>query len=396
MKKFYLSLIVAFTSLIILPETAKACIEIPTNLPDVCVETCVGPDNLTYLRIKDYATYGANVGEYCACALNIPQTFGTVISASVVHANTNTTVNGWSFMSDPDTQFPGSTAWQGFSSAVDQVIPSGMAVDLLFCIETSCEQGTGFCCQQAAANIAQYIQNNDAVVGTGAADDMGVPIPDQHLAVFPVGNILIVNPTCDDGVLNANEVGIDCGGPDCPPCSLDNCLDLDKIYLDVDEDAIFHSDVAIRGNLCVMGQLFTPSDLALKEDIQLIENSISKIEQITPVTYSFAHEQYPGLNLPEGKQYGVIAQELEKVYPEFVTDELLIRKTSDKTEAVKAVSYNKLIPILVSAIKELNGELKTKDQEINQLKSSLQEIEAMKKSIETLQQQLESYNFKND
>lgn len=32
-----------------------------------------------------------------------------------------------------------------------------------------------------------------------------------------------VNPTCDDGIQNGQETGVDCGGPDCPPCSGGGC-----------------------------------------------------------------------------------------------------------------------------------------------------------------------------
>ncbi|MEL6867009.1 MAG: GEVED domain-containing protein, partial [Bacteroidota bacterium] len=32
-------------------------------------------------------------------------------------------------------------------------------------------------------------------------------------------------PTCSDGVQNGNETGVDCGGPDCPPCSGSTCSD---------------------------------------------------------------------------------------------------------------------------------------------------------------------------
>ena len=30
-------------------------------------------------------------------------------------------------------------------------------------------------------------------------------------------------PTCSDNVMNGNETGVDCGGPDCPPCSTGSC-----------------------------------------------------------------------------------------------------------------------------------------------------------------------------
>ncbi len=33
-------------------------------------------------------------------------------------------------------------------------------------------------------------------------------------------------PTCDDTILNGDEVGVDCGGPDCPPCPDEVCDDL--------------------------------------------------------------------------------------------------------------------------------------------------------------------------
>ncbi len=32
-------------------------------------------------------------------------------------------------------------------------------------------------------------------------------------------------PTCTDGIQNGNETGIDCGGPDCPPCNTGTCGD---------------------------------------------------------------------------------------------------------------------------------------------------------------------------
>ena len=30
-------------------------------------------------------------------------------------------------------------------------------------------------------------------------------------------------PTCNDGIANADEIGVDCGGPDCPACPLETC-----------------------------------------------------------------------------------------------------------------------------------------------------------------------------
>ena len=46
-----------------------------------------------------------------------------------------------------------------------------------------------------------------------------------------------VCPSCEDGLLNGEELGIDCGGPDCAPCATDgDCtnglLDGDELYID--------------------------------------------------------------------------------------------------------------------------------------------------------------------
>ena len=42
-------------------------------------------------------------------------------------------------------------------------------------------------------------------------------------SLFFIASIFVVScgdedPTCDDGIQNGEETGIDCGGPDCAPC----------------------------------------------------------------------------------------------------------------------------------------------------------------------------------
>jgi hypothetical protein len=43
----------------------------------------------------------------------------------------------------------------------------------------------------------------------------------------------IVNETCTDGVMNGNETGVDCGGPDCVPCG--TVLDFSGTYVQEDQ-----------------------------------------------------------------------------------------------------------------------------------------------------------------
>jgi hypothetical protein len=57
---------------------------------------------------------------------------------------------------------------------------------------------------------------------------------------------------------------------------------------------------------------------------------------------------------------GVIAQEVEKIFPEIVTT---------RDNGYKAVKYEKLTAILIEAVKELTNKVKSLEDEINKLKN---------------------------
>jgi len=98
------------------------------------------------------------------------------------------------------------------------------------------------------------------------------------------------------------------------------------------------------GNLTVGGDisgtnLNSTSDINLKNNIRTVENALSITEQLRGVSFDWKET---------GKSsYGVIAQELEEVLPELVTD------TDPKT-----VNYNGIIGVLIEAVKELSAEVK--------------------------------------
>lgn len=94
----------------------------------------------------------------------------------------------------------------------------------------------------------------------------------------------------------------------------------------------------------------TTSDATLKTDISTIENAIELISSIRGVRFTWKERLTPSL--------GVIAQEVEEVIPELVTD-----------EDPKQVNYNGLIGVLVESVKELNtqvNDLKTENQNIRE------------------------------
>jgi hypothetical protein len=86
------------------------------------------------------------------------------------------------------------------------------------------------------------------------------------------------------------------------------------------------------------------SDERLKENIQPIENALQKVNQISGNTYDWK-EGYDEVHSHKGNDVGVIAQEIEQILPQIVTN---------RDNGYKAVQYEKIIPLLIQAIKELS------------------------------------------
>jgi len=90
------------------------------------------------------------------------------------------------------------------------------------------------------------------------------------------------------------------------------------------------------------------SDERLKENIQPIVNALSKIELITGNTYDWK-EGFEEIHSHKGSDLGIIAQEVQSVLPEVVTE---------RDNGYLAVDYIKLVPVLIEAIKELSAKVK--------------------------------------
>jgi hypothetical protein len=105
------------------------------------------------------------------------------------------------------------------------------------------------------------------------------------------------------------------------------------------------------------------SDERLKEDIQPIDSALEKVLQLRGVTYK-PNSIAESLGYKKQNEVGVIAQDVEKVLPEAVKpapfDIMLFEGTeiSRSGESYKTVQYEKLVPLLIEAIKELNNQIK--------------------------------------
>lgn len=129
------------------------------------------------------------------------------------------------------------------------------------------------------------------------------------------------------------------------------------------------------GDLTYTGTLTGPSDQFLKEDIKELNGGLNAIMQLNPKTYVFKNHAY-GMRLPEGQQYGFLAQDLEKVFPTLVKEQKHIGNPTGKGEDLdihtyKSVDYISLIPVLTKALQEQQQMIEQLQQEINDLRKEL-------------------------
>ena len=97
------------------------------------------------------------------------------------------------------------------------------------------------------------------------------------------------------------------------------------------------------------------SDERLKDMHGKIEDALDKVESINGYYYK-ENEKAKELGYDNDKmQVGVSAQEIEKILPEVVTEAPI---ADEIEEDYKTVYYDKLVPLLIEAIKELNQKVK--------------------------------------
>jgi len=111
-----------------------------------------------------------------------------------------------------------------------------------------------------------------------------------------------------------------------------------------DKTAIYMSnDLVVKKNLYVEGSIYNPSDEKLKENIELISTEqIDNLFKINPIKFSYKHDK------TKLKHFGVLAQDVEKVFPELVNK---IEKD------YKNVNYQELIPIMLAKMKKMQNEI---------------------------------------
>ena len=93
----------------------------------------------------------------------------------------------------------------------------------------------------------------------------------------------------------------------------------------------------------------------LKENIKPIQEPVKKTKSISGVEFDWNETLQ---SIYKGHDIGVIAQEIEKVLPEVVTT---------REDGYKAVKYEKIVALLIEAIKEQQSSIEKLESRIEKL-----------------------------
>jgi len=133
------------------------------------------------------------------------------------------------------------------------------------------------------------------------------------------------------------------------------------------------------GSIFTTGTYDTSSDVRFKKDVEPLMDSLSKIMKLRGVEFSWKQDEYPEHNFSEERQVGLIAQEVAEVLPE------VVNKSNDE-EGFYSVSYGRIVPVLIEAIKELKAENDLlKEQLQMQNKSLIERLEVLERRMDERQ-----------
>ncbi len=116
-----------------------------------------------------------------------------------------------------------------------------------------------------------------------------------------------------------------------------------------------YDNLYIPGNLYVDGNIITPSDAYLKDNIEDLDKDHSiNLMKLRATKFTFKSDMHKNIH------YGFIAQEFEEYFPE-----LIVSKIDKNIANLKAINYLELVPLLVHQIQKMQKEIDELKNQIN-------------------------------
>jgi hypothetical protein len=138
-------------------------------------------------------------------------------------------------------------------------------------------------------------------------------------------------------------------------------------------------ELHVVGNICATGTIAACSDSRYKDNIETITDALVLLEKINGVTFDWRTDEFPEQRFSEDQQVGFIAQDINEVLPEVV---------SQGSDGFYSVDYGKLTPVLVAAVKEQQQQIENLKVELaknKRLENEVQELKLLVQKLAALQ-----------
>jgi hypothetical protein len=117
------------------------------------------------------------------------------------------------------------------------------------------------------------------------------------------------------------------------------------------------------GDVYVGSHVIIESDERIKKNEIIIDDASEKLENINGFYYFLRADEFPQKSYSQERQLGLMAQEVERIFPEAV---------STQRDGTKAVRYTMLVPVLIEAHKEQEKKINSLEKKLNNLIEKLE------------------------
>ena len=116
-----------------------------------------------------------------------------------------------------------------------------------------------------------------------------------------------------------------------------------------------------------------PSDRRYKRDIVPVSSTLDAVLKLEGVYYRWKRDEFPEMNFPDGQQIGLIAQDVERLFPEAV---------GTNEDGYKTLKYAQLVPVLIEAIKTQQQTIEIQNVELREMRSKEEDLSRRLENLE--------------
>lgn len=111
-----------------------------------------------------------------------------------------------------------------------------------------------------------------------------------------------------------------------------------------------------------------PSDIRYKKNILPLHDALKTVIALSAFKYFLKTEEFPEMNFDSRTQYGLLAQDVEKILPEIVYT---------GSNGYKSLDYTRIIPFLIEGMKEQQQTIEKQQQAIEQQQQQINELKKL-------------------